>query len=208
MVKLNNKGISIVEVVVTFSLIMIIVCGLLVIVANYRNKAQVSFQRLTLDTFKDNITRDVYSDILEYGVKEINQEGKCIDGSISGLNRCINIVYNDPLDPTKTIEKAFGTSGFSVNDKVNIENKFIYYDGIKYKLKDVLPENAPQGRTLKELEAIEVNDDGIFNKQFTVLEDGSVVYIYKIDIDINHVDYKEDFGIHIVASTLDVSLVR
>ena len=55
MKKLNNKGMSIVEVVLTFALIMVITTGLLMIVVNYRTKVIVSSERLTMDTFKNNI---------------------------------------------------------------------------------------------------------------------------------------------------------
>ena len=69
--KLNNKGMSIIEVIVTFSLIMFMVIGLLVIVVNYRNKMSVSLERLKFDTFKNNLTQDINNDILTKGLKEI-----------------------------------------------------------------------------------------------------------------------------------------
>ena len=198
--RLNNKAFSMVEIIVTFSIIMIVVSGLLIIVANYRNKVEISIERLTLDTFKDNITRDIYKDIYEKGIKSIDTEGDC--QKLIQLNKCINITWKDG----KTTQ--LGTS--KINDENTIDDKYIYYDGIKYKLKDMLydSDNLPDGRTLSELALIKVNDDGIFNKKVEVLENGEIVNIYKIDIDISHVDYKEDFGIHIVATDEDISLLK
>ena len=201
--KLNSKGMSIIEVVVTFSLIMFMVIGLLVIVVNYRNKVSVSLERLSLDTFKNNLTQDINNDILTLGLKEINTGGEC---TTLDLNRCINLVFYDPDDSTKTIDKAFGTSKIIPSDKNSVENKYFYYDGLKYKLKDVLPNKLPEGRSYNDLAQISVVDDSILNSSYTVLEDGTKIYIYNIDINVYHVDFKDDFGIHIVASTDNISL--
>ena len=198
MLKLNNKGMSIVEVVVTFSMIMIISVGLLTIVVNYRNKVSVSLERLKLDTFKNNVTQDIYNDILNLGVTEINTSGEC--STLTNLNRCINIVFQDGS------ERVLGTSKVEANDKNSVSDKYVYYDGIKYKLKDYLPSNKPSGRVWKDLESITINDDGILNSSYTVLEDGTKVYIYKIDIGVEHIDFLDDFGIHVVATTDDISL--
>ena len=196
--KLNNKGMSIVEVVVTFSLIMFLVVGLLVIVVNYRNKVAVTLERLSLDTFKNNLTQDINHDILTKGLKEINSGGACT--SLTSLNRCINLVFYDGT------EKALGTSKVVPNDKDSIINKYVYYDGLKYKLKDSLPNNLPTGRTWIDLASIKMVDDAIINNSYVVLEDGTQVFIYTIDIDVSHIDFKDDFGIHIVASTDNVSM--
>ncbi len=202
--KLNNKGMSIVEVIVTFSLIMFLVVGLLVIVVNYRNKMSTSLERLSFDTFKNNLTQDINNDILTKGLKEIKDDTNTTDSSSLcynlGLYRCIVLTFAD------NTKKAFGTSRVSALDKDSIVNKYIYYDGIKYKLKDELPKELPTGRSWIDLEAIKVVDDAILNSTYTVLEDGTQVSIYTIDISISHIDFKDDFGIHIVASTDNLSL--
>ena len=202
--KLNNKGMSIIEVIVTFSLIMFMVIGLLVIVVNYRNKMSVSLERLKFDTFKNNLTQDINNDILTKGLKEIKDDTNTTDSNSLcynlGLNRCIVLTFDDDT------KKAFGTSRVSALDKDSIINKYIYYDGIKYKLKDELPKTLPSGRTWIDLEEIKVMDDAILNSTYTVLEDGTQVYIYTIDINVSHIDFKDDFGIHIVASTDNLSM--
>ena len=209
MKKLNNKGMTIVEIVLTFSIIMVIVIGMLTIVVNYRNKVSVSLTRLKLETFKNNLTQDIYNDVLKYGVKEIEDFSGTNDTNnlcnVAGLNRCIVITFQDGS------KKALGTSKIlNPDDKDSIINKYVYYDGIKYPLKDVLPQTLPVSTGDKtihwsNLESIKLNDDGIINSTFSVLEDGTKAYIYNIDIGITHVDYEDDFGIHIVASTIDIN---
>ena len=190
--KLDNKGMSIIEVVVTFTLIMFFATGLLIIIVNYRNTVSVSLEKLKLDTFKDSISQDINNDILTLGLKEVNTEGEC--STLTDLNRCINIVFKDGT------QKAFGTSKVISNDKDSIINKYLYYDGLKYKLKDTLPEKIPADRTYADLQQISVFDGNILDTTYTVLEDGTKIYIYSINVSVFHVDFNDDFGVHIVAS--------
>lgn len=200
MKKLNNKGMSIIEVVLTFTLIMLISTGLLVIVVNYRNKVAVSLERLTLDSFKDNLTQDIYSDFYRKGLKEITDITGQTACSSLGLNTCVKITFQD--DSTSIL----GTSKIETSNKDSIQNKFVYYDGVKYPLKDSLPKTLPNNRTWSELAAITIYDENILSKTSTLLEDGTKVDVYSIDIEVGHIDFKEDFGIHIVASTDNISL--
>jgi len=196
--KLNNKGMSIVEIVVTFALIMVMVIQMLTVVMNYKDKASLSLKKLDLDTFKNNLTRDIQKDISTLGVQEINSDGEC--STITNLNQCINIVFKDGS------EKAFGTSYVNVNSYDSIENKYLYYDGIKYKLHDNLPDEIPVGRDPLDFQNIEIVDNNILSTSSAILEDGTVISIYSIDVYVSHIDFEQDFGIHIVATTDEVNL--
>lgn len=191
--KLNNRGISIIEIIVTFALIMVMVIGMFTIVSNYRDKASYSLKKLDMDTFKNTLTKDIQNDIIKLGVKEINTNGEC--STITGLNKCINIVFKDDS------EKAFGTSLVNPNNRNSVENKFLYYDGEKYKLHDNLPEIIPEGRSILDFQAIKVVDSNILNTDSTTLSDGTIINIYSINVDISRSEFDEDFGIHIVATT-------
>jgi len=195
--KLNNKGISIIEIVLTFSLIMIMVIGMIGIVFNYREKASVSLEKLDMHTFKNTITKDIQDDILEYGVKEINTNGECLTNT--ELNSCVNIVFKNGE------EKIFGTSKIAIGTsdeeiKKSIENKFLYYDGLKYKLNDKLPSKKSSDREWTDFQMIKIQDSNILSTDSMVLENGNVVIMYAIDVYISHLDFEQDFGIHIVAS--------
>ncbi len=196
--KLNNKGMSIIEIVVTFALIMVMVIQMLTIIVNYRQKANLSLERLDLDTFKNNLTRDIQKDISTLGVSEINTDGEC--STITNLNSCINIVFKDGT------QKAFGTSKIDSNNYDSIENKYLYYDGLKYKLNDNLPNEIPVGRDPIDFQNIEVIDNNILSTTSALLEDGTIISIYSIDVYVSHTDFEQDFGIHIVATTDEVSL--
>lgn len=193
--KLNNKGVSIIEIVLTFALIMVMTMGMLSIVFNYREKASISMEKLDLDTFKNTLTKEIQDDILKLGVKEINTSGECLRHP--ELNSCINIVFSDPAGTSK----VFGTSKVNNNDVDSIENKFLYYDGLKYRIVDKLPNKIPDGRKAVDFQTIKIQDQNILSTDSMVLENGTVVTFYSIDVYISHIDFDEDFGIHITTTS-------
>lgn len=197
--KINNKGMSIIEIVVTFALIMVMIISMFTIVMNYRYKASISIEKLNMDTFKNTLTNDIQKDISSFGIDEINTEGECL--ILTDLQQCVNIVFKDGK------QKAFGTSKINVDDLDSIENKYFYYDGIKYKLHDDLPDVIPEERSAIDFQKIKVEDNNLLSKDSTVLEDGTVVDIYSIDVFVSHVNFDDDFGIHIVATTEDISVI-
>lgn len=193
--KLNNKGVSIIEIVVTFSMIMIMIVSMIGIVLNYRMKASTSLEKLKMDTFKNTLTSDIQKDISKYGVVEINSDGECSE--LTFLNQCVNIVFKNKK------EKVFGVSKIDPTDRNSIENKYFYYDGIKYKIHDDLPEVIPEGRNILDFQEIRIENNNILSVDSTILNDGTVVSIYSIDVFVSHVDFDQDFGIHITTSTDD-----
>ncbi len=189
--RLDNKGMSIIEIVLTFSLIMVMVVGMVSVALNYRLKASISLEKMDMNTFKNTLTKAIQDDILEKGVKEMNYDGEC--QTISYLNSCVNIVFMDGSS------KIFGTSIVDNNSRESIENKFVYYDGIKYPLNDSLPTTIPDGRSLSDFQMIQIQDSNILGRDSMMLEDGTLVTLYSIDVYISHIDFSEDFGIHILA---------
>ena len=190
--KLNNKGMSIIETILSFVLIMAMVTGMIVIVMNYRHKAALSIEKLELDTFKNTLTQAIQNDILTIGLKEINYDGEC--EILTDLDSCINLVFQDDS------MRAFGVSKIDINNRDSIENKYLYYDGIKYDLNETLPDKIPEGRNLVDLQEIIIENQATFKKDGTTLEDGTMVDLYTIDVNVSHIDFEEDFGIHIVAT--------
>ena len=77
MKQLNNRGISIIEIIVTFSLVMVIVGGLMSIIMHYRLTAQSSLKQMELQSYKETLTKVIQDDILDLGIAEINYAGNC-----------------------------------------------------------------------------------------------------------------------------------
>ena len=57
MKKLNEKGMSVIEVVLTFALIMTIIASILALIMNYRNKLQTNLTYLDWSSYKNTLTK-------------------------------------------------------------------------------------------------------------------------------------------------------
>ncbi|MBE6147578.1 MAG: hypothetical protein E7168_04520 [Firmicutes bacterium] len=196
MKKLNKKGLTIIETVVTFALIMFIVAGLLTIIMNYRHRLNTDIKFLDLTTYKNTLTKDIQDDIMTKGINTINSEGECVTEA-DKFNSCINFVFKDGT------ERILAVSKIDYNDKTSVSNKYIRYGITEYPLKDTLPESIPSERKPGDFQSIFVSDNNILSIDSTTLDDGTMIKIYSIDIYIEHIDYDADFGIHIVATDSD-----
>lgn len=198
MKRLNNRGISLIEIIVTFSMVMVIVGGLMSIIMHYRLTAQSSLTQMELRSYKETLTKTIQDDILNLGITEINYAGNC--NASSNQNRfssCANFVFKDGT------EKILAVSNILEDDRNSLENKYIYYDNERYTLKDKLPATIPSGRHAIDFQTIFINTDNFVSSESVLMPDGSETKIYSIDIPIEHIDYDEDYGIHIVTSTAD-----
>ena len=198
MKQLNNRGISIIEIIVTFSLVMVIVGGLMSIIMHYRLTAQSSLKQMELQSYKETLTKVIQDDILDLGIAEINYAGNCnASANQNRFSSCANLVFKDGT------EKILAVSNMFPDDRNSLENKYIYYDNERYTLKDSLPPKIPSGRHAIDFQTVFINTDNFVSSESVSMPDGSETKIYSIDISIEHIDYNEDYGIHIVTSTAD-----
>lgn len=207
MKKLNEKGLSVIEIVLTFTLVMVIASGILTIIMNYRQKAQIEMKRLELVTYKNTLTKEIQTDILDRGIYEINTGGLCTNTS-SEYGGCINLVFKDGVEKVLAVSKLDDAN--STNLKNLLNNKYIKYGDTKYPIEDKLPDEIPDGRSSKDFQNIYINSDNFLTSDTAILQNGETVKIYSIDIYIEHIDYDDDFGIHIVATnndTLSTSMI-
>lgn len=117
MLKINNKGFTTVEVVLSFALVVIILASMTALVVNYRDKVTDEEVKTQLIDFKNTITKVVYDDITENIYKTITSCGdKCIKFSGSEENKLLIIEEN-------------GTSGVP-------KGIYLEYKGIKYFVPD------------------------------------------------------------------------
>ncbi len=199
MKKLNKKGMTVIEVVLTFALIMIIVASILSLIMNYRGKTQTNLTYLDLMTYKNTLTKEIQDDILKYGIADINHEGECTDPKNAGkFSSCSNIVFKTG------VEKILAVSKIDIADRESVLNKYIRYGDTNHPIDDSLPPTIPSGRQPGEFQTVFVSDSDFLSVDSTILSDGTEIKIYSIDIQIEHIDFDQDFGIHIVATNNDI----
>ena len=70
--KLNNKGMTAVEVLICFSIVSIISVGMLKLATGFKDKQEIESYKTTVLTFKNTVTKAIASDIIENdGVKSV-----------------------------------------------------------------------------------------------------------------------------------------
>ena len=167
----NQKGFTMIELVVSFTLISILIVGMLTIALSYRHDVQLSTERLELEEFKNNVTRAIQDDIVEYGFKSA--------AYCSASNQlCLDITFDD--NNVRRLQL--------VNS--SISNRYIQYNGRKFPIEEtfvgVRKNDNDTWLTLPNKISLEQKTSDGYN-------------VYKFDITITHADLEGDFGIHIVA---------
>jgi type II secretory pathway pseudopilin PulG len=71
MKKLNNKGVTLIEVLLCFVLVAIIVLSITSSVTTYKNKAQFESNKEQVMTYKNNITKLINDDFVKIGLTEV-----------------------------------------------------------------------------------------------------------------------------------------
>ena len=118
---LNKKGFTIAEVLVSFSLTAVILVSLVSATLFYRDRLKQEEVVSQLSDFKNTVTKIVYDDIIDNGVKRIE---KCINEE-----NCVNFIdSNNSIHTLRIVE---------INDGGTItKGIYIYYNGLKYMLPD------------------------------------------------------------------------
>lgn len=175
--KINNKGFTLVELVLGFALLAIIVMGMLSISLNYRYSVKTSNRRIGLTQYKNSITRLIQDDILEKGILDINY---CNDDVLT----CVTFTFRDST--TKNLS-------FSNNNQA-LNNRYIQYGNRKF------PVEEPDLDELLSISDATIHlpseRTGIILRRINV--DDSIVF--KVYLGIGTDDIDEDFGINIVTT--------
>ncbi len=179
--KLDNKGFTVIELVLSFVFVMFLAVGMFGLVNNYRNREEQESIRSDLLVLNNTLTADIYKDINDRLVKNMSY---CVDEHNVVIDKCIVINFMD--NTTKRLEIT------SVEETIEDEghyftydNQFILYGGIKYE-----------------------NPDPVFTR---LINDYMLTYttnrdnleygvIYKINLRISHQDLNDELVIDIVAT--------
>lgn len=175
----DKKGFTIVEIVVSFSLVVVILASLVAIVVNYRDEVTNEEVKTQLWDFKNTITKVVYDDIVDIENVGYTSISKC-----SSDDTCVNFVKENGVNvPLKVVVQETSTSDL---------NRGIYfeYKGIKYFLPDSDLNDYLVGDTSKY---------AVFVGDFIISSD-DVNKIYSVKIPIHHNGLNKDYVINLVIS--------
>lgn len=177
MTKINNKAFTVVELIITFSIVMVISVGLFKVLDSYREKQQQESYRKMINNYKNEITKTIKDDILKLGIKKI--EGI----TCTGYNQGINITFNDDSKKDLCVGAEGEDNGIKYGDIFyKVPSKFIKFKD------DFLFEESGEFE-VPQVNTLGLSEEKILTEQF-----------YTIKIKMNHTELKEDFDINIVGS--------
>lgn len=110
MKKLNNKGMTLVEIIVTFAILMVIVLEMVNLSVDVNNKSKINEFKKELTEYSNNIRKTIQNDMIVLNVRKIEQ---------NPTNQSYILEFED-----KTIKELI------------IKNNVIIYDNELYKFKD------------------------------------------------------------------------
>ena len=108
--KLNNKGYMLVEIIVSFSLTMVIMFFMMNAVVSLKNNADDLYVSTKLETDQMVMTREVMKDINSLELTKVDTSGS------TATKACILLDFKDKDDKTKTIHK-----------RIQIDSKYFKY---------------------------------------------------------------------------------
>lgn len=173
MKKLNNKGMTITELLIGFVIVMVIFISLFSIVSTYRERLQIEGYRNELITFQATLYKAIYDDInnVSNPLSEV-EETNC---QINDLNRTDCIVFS--YQNTESIYLY-----------VDRGDKIIYYNDLIYEI--------PDKAYIAFVPVDEAGNDFVFTHN--LINDKN---LFTIDFEIEHLEVNDvDFGLHIVGT--------
>lgn len=181
----NEKGFTVIELVLSFALVMFLAIVMFAVVNSYRNRQQIETANRDLTVFKNKITQDIYEDINEKKVKKIEY---CTDASGEIIKQCIIISFKNNTEKKLEIveeSRTINVSGTEMNIKV--ANILYGEEGSKVKYENPVPK----------LTKIVSDYMLTYSKEEDNLEYGT---IYKIEIRLEHQDIEEEFKIEVITT--------
>ena len=194
--KLNNKGITTIEVILCFILVAIITVSMYSTISSFNEKRIIERDKEEIYSYKNILTKDIQDDFIKIGLTHASYQ-KTVSG-----NKTIHTVSCDLKDGssrTLIIEQQFAKSKYHIGGTANTDYFMIKYgqgkDGtnlIEYPLPDL-------GDALKEKQA-----DGTYkivknlsiNNVYVNISDENVLSIY---IGFYHPELTTRYGISIVS---------
>ena len=189
MKRLNNKGITTIEVIISFVITVIITTSLYTTVSNYNQKRLIENYRSKIYTYKNTLTKEIQDDFIKIGLTHASYEKKHVGPSI------IHTVNCDLRDGTKRkliVTQTFTESTYHKGSTTDDDFFLIQYgneeagDLLDYPLPNVGESITEHGKIAYDLS---------INNVLINIEDDNVLSIY---IGFYHPELMTRYGINII----------
>lgn len=208
MKKLNNKGMTAVEILVCFVLVVIISVSMYTTISSYQNKQQIEVFKEKIFTYKNLLTKEINDDLIKDGLVTAKIINNLVDPDTgdadvlvemnmsNGDKKCLKITskkaYDYFYDPTEWVDTDEGRKPVSevlpVSEDKNDEFLISYGfcgNETEYPIPDLGSSKNPNGKKIYDLRINNVE----------VLVENSLLSVY---VGFYHPDLGTRYGIDIV----------
>lgn len=110
---LNKKGFTVLEVVISFTFVVVILASMFAVVINYQNETEIEKIKSSILVFRDSMLEIVYNDIISNNMEKMDSCG----------DKCVQIITSQN---TYILQSGTDSNG----------NTYLEYRGTKYTLPD------------------------------------------------------------------------
>lgn len=197
---LNNKGMTAIELLVTFVLVAVIVVSLYNGVVKLKEKETISSAQLSIDTYKNLITKDIQDDFIKKGLVSADIKALTLEEGYQ-----VNFLFKDNSRKVLKVVQQFGCTATDAEEAADIctkrgidknaSDKFsISYgpegDIVEYPLPDLGHEviSGIDGGADHTVYSLKINEVNIVSKN----------RVFSLHITLTHPDLESDYSIDIV----------
>ena len=172
MIKLNNKGMTTVEILVTFVIVVIIVTSLYSSVVALKNKETIASYKESLIAYRDLLTRDIQKDLIEKGlsnfshVEDSNNATDTIHLTLGNNQQKTLIITHTTGCQAITDEEVRDNGLCPTHNKSDGDQYSIKYGDIEYKLPNIGSDKNIGNQNIYDLKINKVivsDDNNIFD---------------------------------------------
>lgn len=199
---MNNKGFTLIELIISVVLIAIIIIPTYAIILNFKNRQQIASDKQELSKFKNLITSDIEDDILQYGLIKLEKVNSSDTEFVANLTFSKKICVTEVEQTTEEgdiIKVCEEEKNLQKKLIINPTKKTITYGDETYKLAvpyaDIVSDDDMRMYYGKGgyIDPVQDNNKGI-----------SMQYYFQIKIPIRYVNDTDnveslDYGINIIA---------
>lgn len=177
----NEKGFSLIELILSFSFVMIIALGMFSIVTNYREKLFITSITRDMVKYRNKMTVEIQNDIND----SVLEKAEYCNSTLGTNPDCVALYFKN--GQVKKLEII--TGNYVNEDGIAYTSKYISYDGLIYETTE------PYFTTIKPefmLETADETETGVTGLK-----------LYKINIPVYHEDLDDNYGLRIIANGYD-----
>ena len=204
MIKLNNKGITTIEVLLCFVLIVIISVSMYNTISTYNERRILESDKQAIISYKNTLTKTIQDDFIKIGLTHATYERRANDEDKS-VTHIVTCSLKDGSNRQLIIEQRLGYSSYHIGGAKNQDDRFmikygVYSDDpsktdiIEYPLPDLGETEIPADSS-KGIESHVVKDLSINNVLISIKND-KILSIY---IGFYHPELATKYGISIVS---------